>query len=504
MGCNNPMAEDPELLRRYAATRAEDAFAELVHRHVDLVYGAALRQVGGDVHRAQEVTQAVFTVLARKAPGLVHHTSLTGWLYTTTHFTVRGLLRAERRRIHHEQEAQMMHELSAGPSIDWERLRPVLDEAMQQLGDRDREVILARFFEGRPFADVGARSALTEDAARMRVDRALDKLRRLLERRGIASTSMALSGVLVNHAMASAPAGLAATVTGLSLAGGAVAGGGAAAGIGAFFAMSKIKTGIAAAVLAAIAVPTVIELRANRALGAELQRVGSVPDEVRALQRENQQLTAALGQTAGANPDLAELDRLRKRVAQMKLRPPGVADSHLKRATAWGNVGRATAEAANETFHWALFTGNVETVASLIIFDDDTPENREAFMAKLSAVVRERYPTPERVHAAAFFGAGANVPNTQHPNDAFQVVGIRPDDRPGQTRVNIWYSLASGREWLAGGRWQNTPSGWALAPHSLVKDVDVVQARFRPGTAEVIPFPAVEFDPASGKPLPRK
>src|SRR5476651_1834177 len=124
------MNDDAALLRRYSGDRDEGAFAELVQRHLALVYGAALRQLGGATHRAEEVTQSVFTDLARKASSLARRDDLAGWLYTSTHFAAAKLKRAEQRRQTREQEAHTMHELLSGsPSeADWERLRPVLDD----------------------------------------------------------------------------------------------------------------------------------------------------------------------------------------------------------------------------------------------------------------------------------------------------------------------------------------------------------------------------------------
>jgi RNA polymerase sigma factor (sigma-70 family) len=154
------MNEDAELLRRYAEEGANDAFAELVQRHVDLVYSAALRQLNGDAHLAADATQLVFTDLARKAPTLVRHRVLAGWLFTSTRYATAKLVRGERRRHAREREAQLMHETSHDDStvqLDWQRVRPVLDDVIGELGDRDREVILLRFFEGRDYADVGAK-----------------------------------------------------------------------------------------------------------------------------------------------------------------------------------------------------------------------------------------------------------------------------------------------------------------------------------------------------------
>lgn len=274
------MMNDATLLRRYAETRAEDAFAELVRRHVNLVYRSAWRQLGGDAHRAADVTQVVFTLLARKAATLGRHPSLMGWLYTTTRLTVRGLQRDERRRQAREQEALIMHELSsdAAAAAEWERLRPVLDEAMGTLGDRDREALLARFFEGRPFAEIGAAMQVSEDAARMRVERALDRLRGLLARRGITSTGAALGLMLANESAIAMPVGLATNVTQAAL---------SAAGVTApavtlisIMSTSKIGVSVAGAALAVTLWMTGYEIyRSHTARTAEAaaQRMNGAP-----------------------------------------------------------------------------------------------------------------------------------------------------------------------------------------------------------------------------------
>src|SRR5215470_5220711 len=143
------MILDCDLLRRYAETHSEDAFAELVRRHIDLVYSAAIRQVNGDSHLAQDVAQTVFAELARKAAALSGRQLLTGWLYTCTHFTAAKAVRKEFRRRTHELEAHIMHELCDAPAsdVDWEHIRPVLDKVMHKLKELDRDVILMRYFE---------------------------------------------------------------------------------------------------------------------------------------------------------------------------------------------------------------------------------------------------------------------------------------------------------------------------------------------------------------------
>ena len=226
------MTDDAELVRRYVADRSEAAFTELVRRRIDLVYSVALRQVGGDAHLAEDVTQKVFADLARKAPALLGRAVLSGWLYRSTQYAASDLVRSERRRRAREQQTSVMNELlsSDAPPTDWDRLRPLLDEAMAELKDPDRDAIALRFFEGRAFAEVGRALQLTEEAARKRVDRALDKLAGILSRRGVSSTTAAVGAALAHQAAVAAPAGLAASVAGSALAGAS-----AAAAAGGFF-----------------------------------------------------------------------------------------------------------------------------------------------------------------------------------------------------------------------------------------------------------------------------
>jgi RNA polymerase sigma factor (sigma-70 family) len=245
------MSDDAELLRRYATDRSEEAFTELVQRHLPLVYQAALRRTNGRVQLAEEVAQSVFLKLAQNAAGLQNHEVLAGWLYVATRHAAATAMRSELRRKVREQEAQAMNEMSA-PGVDesdWERLRPELDSVMDELGEADRDAILLRFFENRAYAEIGGRLKISEDAARMRVDRALDKLRTLLGRRGIKSTAAALGGLLATQSALAAPTGLAATVTGSVLGGVGVAstatGGGA---VIAFMTTNKIVMGIAVSV----------------------------------------------------------------------------------------------------------------------------------------------------------------------------------------------------------------------------------------------------------------
>ena len=227
------MHNDTELLRCYAEEKSEAAFAEIVRRQLDLVYSAALRRLGGDAHGAADVAQVVFARLARDATRLSRHTVLTAWLYSVTRNAAVDAIRADVRRQRREQEAHTMQTILAPGPADaaWEKLRPVLDATLDELAQVDREAVLLRFFEQRGFAEIGATLRVSEDAARMRVERALEKLRGALARRGVTSTGAALGVVLANQAVGAAPAGLAGTVVAAAVAASAavvgVVGGGA-------------------------------------------------------------------------------------------------------------------------------------------------------------------------------------------------------------------------------------------------------------------------------------
>ena len=477
------MADDVELLRRYIENRSEEAFAELVQRHLNLVYSVALRQVGGDVHLAEDVVQVVFTAVARKASALAERPMLGGWLYRTTQFAAIDVVRAEQRRRRREETAGVMADVvnSDGETPDWEKLRPTLDEVIGELGDEDRDAVVLRFFHGQPFAEIGTRLRMTENGARMRVERALEKLHALLARRGVTSTTAALGVALGNQIGVAAPAGLAASVSGVALAG-VVNSGGAMAAAGALFTMSKIKIGIAAAIVLGGASVALVELRANRELKAELQGADTTTADMAAAKKENLQATATLKQIGGANPEVSELLKLRQRAAILRARPEGVVDSAMKLATTWQNRGRETPEATWETFCDAIRRDDLEAVARLFVFRDDTLEARDAFMAKLSDAVRARYPTPERVCAAALFNLGAGVSSS--PNDAFQILEVR-ELGPGIVKLHVW--IRRNEEEFAGGEsYSKTEDGWAVALPQLFRLSEVALNRLDPLTGNVL------------------
>jgi RNA polymerase sigma factor (sigma-70 family) len=216
-----------ELLAQYIHNQSEEAFAALVARHVNLVYSVALRHVA-DSHQAQDITQVVFLLLAKKAGNLSPQTILSGWLYRTAQLTATNYLRMERRRQRREQEAHMQSVVNESEPQIWAQIAPALDIAMERLGNRERNAVVLRFFEGKSLKEVGNALGASEDAAQKSVERALKKLRQYFTKQGVTLSAATLTGVLSTHSVQAAPAGLAesiitagitkgATVTGPSL-----------------------------------------------------------------------------------------------------------------------------------------------------------------------------------------------------------------------------------------------------------------------------------------------
>jgi uncharacterized protein (TIGR03435 family) len=219
-----PETNDIELLQRYAREGAEDAFAVLVTRHLNLVYSVALRKTSNS-DAAEEITQVVFIILARKADRLRENTILSAWLYQTTRLTAASFLRTEMRRARRELEACMETPTDKSESNEWPQVGPLLEDAMGQLGDNDRAAVVLRFFEKKSFQEVGAAFGASENAAKKRVGRALEKLRKSLAKRGVISTSAIIADSISAHSVQAAPIALAKSVTAIAIAKGAVASG---------------------------------------------------------------------------------------------------------------------------------------------------------------------------------------------------------------------------------------------------------------------------------------
>lgn len=219
--------DDMRLLREYAANNSEAAFEELVTRRVGLVYAAALRQVG-DPLLAEEVTQAVFIILAQKAGKLSEKTVLIGWLFKTTRFAALAQIRSAARNCARqtaiEKELQMQTEFqSAADAETWQKISPLLDGALAGLGEKDRQAVLLRFFENKSLAEVGETLGAGEDTARKRVSRALEKLRKYFFKRDVHSTTAVIARMIAANSVQGAPSVLAKSISAIAVAKGAAA-----------------------------------------------------------------------------------------------------------------------------------------------------------------------------------------------------------------------------------------------------------------------------------------
>jgi RNA polymerase sigma factor (sigma-70 family) len=206
------MMETQRLLADFVKNGSEAAFRELVGRYTDLVYSTAVRLVGGDTHLAQDVTQTVFIDLARMARKLSGQAMLGGWLHRHTCFVAATVIRGERRRQSRERQAVEMNKLSDPSEPGLMQVASLLDEAINQLGSEDRTALVLRFFEQSDFRSVGEILGINENTARMRVNRAVEKLHALLKQRGVTFPAAALGTALASEAVTAAPVGLAASL----------------------------------------------------------------------------------------------------------------------------------------------------------------------------------------------------------------------------------------------------------------------------------------------------
>jgi RNA polymerase sigma factor (sigma-70 family) len=395
------MTDSQTLLLLYARTRSESAFRELVSRYIDLVYSTAFRLVGGDAHSAQDVAQTVFVALADKAGTLPKDVMLGGWLHQHTRFVAAKLMRTGRRRQLRERQAAEMNAIEDHSESNLAQVAPVLDEAIGQLDAEDRTAILLRFFERKDFRGVGDALGSSEDAARKRVDRALEKLHVLLKHRGATLSATALGTALATEAVTAAPAGLAGSVAGTVLAGATA--GGTTLALLKVMGMTKLKLGIISAiVVAGVATPLVLQHQSQVRLREDNQAFRQQVDQLAA---ENERL-ANLVARANSSQALAidqpsEILRLRGEVGVLRQQKSeaerlleehrrlgsGATNSQSAQATnpptpfsapvpkeSWAFAGYATPEAAMQTMVWAWSNRDGETVLA-----SSTPEGRKKF-----------------------------------------------------------------------------------------------------------------------------
>jgi RNA polymerase sigma factor (sigma-70 family) len=394
------MTESQQLLAEYVETGSETAFRELVARYISLVYSTALRLVEGDTASAEDVTQIVFLHLSRNARKLAGEALLGGWLHRDACYVAAKTLRRERRRQAREREAVLMNSLEDHSPANLDKVARLLDEAINQLGTEDRTAVLLRFFEQHDFRAVGAALGSTEDAARMRVTRALEKLQVLLKHRGVTLSAAALGTALAGEAVSAAPVGLAASVAGSVLASSA-AGGGMAATVLKIMAMTKLKVALGTVVAAGIGTTLVLERQAQAKLGEDNRVLQQQVEQLTRLSEANQGLSDLLAQGSTNGSPLDQLGRLRNEAAQLRQQKRGLEQAlaenrQLRSARAgesarplspserwpnplfvlpkesWTFAGYATPETAVQSMLWAGLSGDAEA-----ILNSSVPEMRD-------------------------------------------------------------------------------------------------------------------------------
>jgi uncharacterized protein (TIGR03435 family) len=340
---NNSM-DDHELLRQYVQSHSQEAFRELVDRHLPMVYATA-RRVVGDAQLAEDVAQGTFSTLAQKAVGLGSSLVVGGWLYHTTRHLALHALRTERRRREREQKATGMQFLDSEsePSRILEQLEP----AMAELEDSERDALVLRYLQDRSLREVGSQLGISEDAARMRVNRALEHLRSVFAHRGVTVTSAVLATALGASTSSSLPASLAATITAAALAGETAATSPLATLAHSWLNAKAASAALGAVLLAAVGTYLVqqrqiTQLRAdNQTLLAQRQELST------SVETASQRVKASQDELQRLQQDNSELLRLRNEVTQLRRQQTAsrvIANSASQNGVIWSLDAKVLAQ----------------------------------------------------------------------------------------------------------------------------------------------------------------
>jgi len=382
------MTSDLDLLGQYARKNLQDAFTEIVRRHVDLVYSAAVRQVRS-AQLAEEIAQSVFTDLARNAGKLSNATGgspvLTAWLYQVTRRTAIDVVRRESRRQLREQIASEMNAMNATAN-EWTHIEPLLDEAMHELDETDRAAVLLRYFENKSLREVGQSLGTSDDAAQKRVSRAVDRLREFFSKRNVTVGAGGLVVLIAANAVQAAPAGLVATIsTAAVLAGTAVHTSTVIAATKAITMTTLQKTLIVAALTAAVGTG-IFEAHQNSQLRDQVQTLQQQQtpstEQLRQLQRERDDATNRLTALIAENEQLkasqkaAELLKLRGEVGALRQSLANMAATNRPSA---GLSALMRDPAMKEYIHQKQLKAIKERYAPLVQQLNLTPEDTEKF-----------------------------------------------------------------------------------------------------------------------------
>jgi RNA polymerase sigma factor (sigma-70 family) len=316
------MTETQALLAEFVKSRSETAFRELVARYLNLVYSTAFRLVGNDAHRAQDVAQSVFLHLAQKAHTLKIDSALGGWLHRDTCHVAATLMRSERRRQQRELQAAAMNSTPDHSEANLAALTPVLDEAINQLGEADHAAIVLRFYEQLDLRAIGQALNSSENAAQKRVTRALEALRILLKQRGVALSVAALASMLAANAVTAAPAEIIGVISTSALAGTAKTAG-AITTILQFMASAKVKTAVVGTILlAGLMGPLIVQERSLSGLHEQDDVLRTQASQIARLNAENDRLSTLLNNDKTSQPaadsHLDEILKLRAEVNSLQ------------------------------------------------------------------------------------------------------------------------------------------------------------------------------------------
>lgn len=495
---------DQQLLRAYAGTRSEEAFAELVRRHVDLVHSAALRMVR-DSHQAEDVTQGAFLALAQNAPQLTDRPVLSGWLHRTAQNLASKAVRSDVRRRAREQEAATMNELlSAGSEASWDQVAPHLDAALGELSESDRDALLLRYFERKSAREMAETLGISDEAAQRRVTRAVERLREFFAQRGIAAGASGLVAVISANAVQAAPVGLAITIsTGATLAGTTIAATTTATAIEAI-AMTTLQKVIIAATLAVAVGTGIYQARQNANLRTQVQTLQQQPspsaDQIRKLQQERddaiagqvalQQENARLQQTVAEVPKLrGEVARLRTAPPQQAQRKPGGLDANdpavqgfLTAKAQAEQIARYLTQMPDKTIPELKLLTEVDWLSATKEAKFDTDADVRKTLAWLRSLAKNRMPLGQALDAFT------RANNGQLPTEVSQLkpyfksaLGDTPLDDAGLDAILGRYKLLH-----AGNLSDFSPDTWFIAEKAPVdKDYDS-RAKFGNGRATIV------------------
>ena len=304
------MKSDIDLLRSYVRHNSGEAFTEIVRRNIGLVHACILCRVGGDTHLAEDVTQRIFSDLARKAPALTKRSSVSGWLYVSAMLASAEIVRKERRRKVREMEASRMNEILAHDGTqtweEWSQIRDLLDDLVCGLSPDDRDAVVLRFFSKRTYSEIAQDQGTTEEGARKRVERALEKLRLRLATSGVTSSTEALEAALAKHPQGEPPQTLADRVAGVAMAEFGATGAATSwlLSLARALVSRPTATGL---VFVAAALVVGWQHHKNALLEAQTGRLNSQAEQIRWLENENRKLTHAIFEAEDLRRTLAEI-----------------------------------------------------------------------------------------------------------------------------------------------------------------------------------------------------